>query len=78
MYEGEYRNGKKFGPGTYRYADGHTYEGTLDEMDKKTGKGRLTSTTGNIYEGDFKDDQMSGVGQMRYRKPPRLTRGLIV
>jgi hypothetical protein len=53
-YEGDMKNGKKWGQGKCNYSDGSFYEGAF-ENNKKHGKGLYKASNGDIYEGDFKD-----------------------
>jgi len=35
-------------------------------LGRKEGKGRYTSNTGDIYEGEFREGKRNGVGMYRY------------
>ena len=56
VYEGDWKDGKRHGKGTYKYADGRVYEGDWKD-DNKHGKGTFKSPDGGVYEGDWKDDK---------------------
>ena len=60
-YEGEYRDDKKHGQGTYTWADGTRYEGEYRD-DKKHGQGTYTWADGTRYEGEYRDDKKHGQG----------------
>lgn len=62
VYKGSWQNGLRHGHGTYTY-----YERTANqsvkyvgnwENDKKHGKGTMTFSNGDIYEGDWKNNNM--------------------
>ena len=52
-YEGEVKNGKASGVGTFTFSDGSTYEGKV-KKNKIHGKGKYTDSNGNVYEGKFR------------------------
>ena len=52
-YEGDFRDGKRHGRGTYTWADGARYEGDYHNG-KPHGQGTLTFATGNRYEGRWR------------------------
>ena len=59
-YEGEHKDGKYHGQGTYYYADGDRYEGGFKDG-KKNGHGVLYRTDGSKwYEGQWKDGEPEG------------------
>ena len=51
-YDGEYKNGKREGKGTYTFSDGKKYIGSF-KNGKMHGQGILTSSSGNSYEGKW-------------------------
>lgn len=55
-YDGEWRNGNLDGKGTFTYANGDVFTGTLADGEFKQGKVSLKST-GETFEGSFKDGQ---------------------
>ena len=63
MYEGEWKNGKRHGSGTFRSISGDVYEGQF-QQDRRHGFGKLRTSTGITYEGSWKlgikDGQASG------------------
>jgi hypothetical protein len=63
MYRGEFQDGFMHGRGVLVYCDGTKYEGNFAKS-KRNGKGTATfGTTGNMYTGDWKDDQPHGEGE---------------
>ena len=54
-YEGEFKDGKKHGQGTYKYKDGMIYVGEW-KKGKKHGQGTLTYADGRIENGTFEND----------------------
>ena len=65
-YEGEWRDDKQNGRGTYSFlADnrfkGDRYEGEHRD-DKKNGRGTYYHASGDRYEGEFRDDKKNGRG----------------
>ncbi|HMT03562.1 MAG TPA: hypothetical protein PKD00_09715 [Burkholderiales bacterium] len=65
IYEGEFKNNKKWGKGILTYPDGTTYEGEFED-DKKNGSGQSTYRDGTIYEGEFKNNKKHGKGILTY------------
>jgi hypothetical protein len=62
MYDGEWRDDKYHGVGTYRWANGDCFWGSF-VGGKRNGAGTLIlRSLGCKYEGDFSDDQFGGVG----------------
>ena len=60
-YEGQVRNGKEHGRGTFTWTSGDRYE--RDFLDGKiTGRGIKTWRAGDRYEGDFVDGERTGHG----------------
>ena len=61
IYDGEYKNGKREGKGTYHYKTGEVYEGEwVDGI--REGKGIFTWQDGTKWEGTFHDNEMDGEG----------------
>ena len=54
VYEGEYRDGKEHGRGTFTWGDGGRYEGEWRDG-KPNGRGTATFPNGNRYEGQWHD-----------------------
>jgi hypothetical protein len=65
-YEGEFREGKLNGRGTYVYADGARYEGSFQD-DRRSGQGMFRYADGFRYEGAWSNGLPNGIGI--YRKP---------
>ena len=64
-YDGEYKDGKFDGQGTYIWSDGDMYEGEWKDG-KVHGQGTYTYSSGTKYVGEWKDDQRTGQGTMTY------------
>jgi TolB-like protein len=60
-YEGEFKNDKFNGQGTWSIPDGQKYIGEFKDG-KRHGKGTLTSPDGSKYVGEFKDSKLNGQG----------------
>lgn len=60
-YEGEFRNGKLSGLGTFTYTHGDRYVGNWQD-DKRDGFGIYTQHNGNKYSGHWKDGKPHGHG----------------
>jgi hypothetical protein len=60
-YEGEYRDGKASGRGTYVYTNGDRYEGEWRD-NKLNGRGTYTYATGGRYVGEWRNDRANGRG----------------
>ena len=53
VYEGEVKNGKAHGLGTFTFEDGTKYEGKFSK-NRFHGKGKYTDPEGNVFKGKFK------------------------
>jgi serine/threonine protein kinase len=63
-YTGDFdQNGNFTGNGTYTFANGDVYSGTLKEG-VRTGKGTLTRANGAKYVGDWRNDLANGFGTL--------------
>ena len=60
-YEGEYRDGKMNGRGSYFAVDGERYEGEFKD-DARTGHGIYLTRWGDRYEGNFERSVLQGPG----------------
>ena len=60
-YEGEFRDGVRWGEGSLVWADGDRYEGGW-RNDTMHGQGTLTEADGHRYEGGFRDGEKHGRG----------------
>lgn len=60
-YEGQVRNGKEHGQGTYTWTSGSRYEGDFVDGDFH-GRGTYTWADGNRYEGEWRNDKRTGRG----------------
>ena len=61
VYEGDFRDGKPHGHGTYTYSNGNRYEGDFRDG-KPHGHGTYTSADGRRYEGEWRDSKPHGHG----------------
>ena len=55
-YEGEYKNGKFDGKGSFTFSDGRRYEGQFKNGEKH-GKGTFTFPDGEMWDGEFREDK---------------------
>lgn len=53
-YDGDWVNGQMHGFGTYRFADGATYEGVMQD-DWPNGEGTARYPNGGVYVGRWKN-----------------------
>ena len=60
-YDGEWKNEKRHGQGTYTSADGHKYVGEWRD-DLPHGHGTYTFANGDKYVGEFRADEYHGQG----------------
>jgi hypothetical protein len=67
LYTGEWKNGVKYGHGTYFYPDGSVYEGSWQE-DVRQGWGRQLYPDGSVYEGEWHHETRHGQGLLLLRK----------
>jgi hypothetical protein len=61
VYEGEFRQGKRHGRGTYTWSDGRTYNGEFCDGIIQ-GHGRYTVGNGDVYSCTFVDELRTGLG----------------
>ena len=64
-FEGEYRETKKHGRGTYYHASGERYEGEWRD-NQKNGRGTYYYGSGDRYEGEYRGDKRNGRGTYYY------------
>lgn len=50
------------------HAHTHTHVNTHTTDSQRYGRGKLELSTGEVYEGDFRDDMITGEGEMKYSK----------
>jgi len=66
VYEGNWKDGKRYGAGKYTFASGNmSYDGYWKD-DKRHGEGENTSANGDVYDGYWRGDKMHGEGKMTY------------
>ena len=56
MYEGEYKDGKRHGQGTYTWSGGYKYEGEYKDGEID-GKGTQTFSDGRKWTGEFRKNK---------------------
>lgn len=61
VYEGEIKNSKANGQGTWTHPAGYKYVGEIKDGDR-TGQGTMTWPSGDTYVGAWKDDLRNGQG----------------
>jgi hypothetical protein len=66
IFEGEFKNGKKYGHGKYMYKNGDVYEGEYKDGEKH-GHGKCVYKNGDVYEGEYKDGKKYGHGKCVYK-----------
>jgi hypothetical protein len=64
-YSGNWVSGNRTGKGTYVWSDGLRFEGIW--QDGKRINGKLFYPNGNLYEGEFKNDVISGYGTFTWK-----------
>ncbi len=64
-YDGEFKDGKPHGQGSYSWSSGQKYDGEF-KAGKKYGQGTLTWPDGRKYVGEFKDDKEDGHGTLTW------------
>jgi len=62
-YEGNYKNDKKHGLGTYRWKSGNWYQGNFSN-DNRDGYGEMYWVDGTVYKGEWKNGKESGYGKI--------------
>ena len=65
-YEGEWREGQRYGSGTYCKPNGDVYEGEW-KGDLVDGKGKLRTAHGEVYAGMWKTNRRNGRGRCEYK-----------
>jgi len=65
VYEGDFKNGIRFGAGTYKSADGDEYIGSF-RNDIPEGYGRASYIDGSRYEGEWRHGGINGKGVFTY------------
>ena len=63
IYEGEFKNNKMHGQGTYTFPD---VKKDVDELKptRRTPRGNFPSPVARLYEGEFKDGKIHGKGTL--------------
>jgi len=65
MYDGEWKEDRLHGYGTYNYKNGDVYTGQWSAADMH-GEGVMTYANQDIYDGEWKEDCKDGKGIMKY------------
>ena len=71
-YEGEWKNDKIHGQGTFTYANGDKYVGNYKDGERH-GQGTFTFANGDKYVGNFKDEKFHGQGTYIWSSGKRET-----
>jgi len=66
-YEGEFKDGKRHGQGTYTFKDGRIYVGEFKDG-ASHGQGTIKYKDGSMYVGEFKDGKRHGQGTIKYKE----------
>ena len=66
IYEGEYKNGKRYGRGKLYVSEKEYYDGPFVD-DKMEGRGVYHYANGDVWEGLFENNMKNGVGIMTYK-----------
>jgi len=64
-YNGDWKEGEMVGAGTYKFADGLTYEGTF-VSNRPNGIGKASYSSGTTYDGEWLEGYPHGEGKMVY------------
>jgi len=64
-YDGEWKNGRMHGWGTYKFADGHTYKGRWKDG-RMHGEGVAEYSSGHMYTGSWEIGKYHGRGCFEY------------
>mmetsp|Transcript_18934 Transcript_18934/g.34300 ORF Transcript_18934/g.34300 Transcript_18934/m.34300 type:complete len:476 (-) Transcript_18934:2-1429(-) len=64
-YDGEWKNGRMDGWGTYKFADGHTYKGKWKDG-RMHGEGVAEYSSGHVYTGSWAHGKYHGRGLFEY------------
>mmetsp|Transcript_32327 Transcript_32327/g.59780 ORF Transcript_32327/g.59780 Transcript_32327/m.59780 type:complete len:264 (+) Transcript_32327:189-980(+) len=65
VYEGQFKDGKRHGIGTLKWADGDEYEGEW-KAGKPHGRGTMKYANGDVYKGQFEKDKRHGRGTYKW------------
>lgn len=75
-YWGFFSSGKRSYIGIYAWDNGSVYTGSYEKEGKRTGYGMYTYVDGSIFKGIFVDDNINGLGLMKYKKSGNLVKGV--
>ena len=73
-FKGQWKFNKRNGQGTMVWPDGSSFTG--EWLNDCRVKGKLTMTDDNVYEGQFRDDKLHGVGQITYKRDQLVFKGI--
>lgn len=65
-YEGDFKDDKKHGAGTFKWSNGMRYEGEWED-NKRSGQGRFFWGNGNSFKGEWENDKRNGKGVMYFK-----------
>ena len=75
-YWGFFKNGERFGVGTYLWKNKSTYTGAYVLGGKRNGYGIYTYVDKSVFKGLFIDDKIDGLGVMKYAKSGDISQGV--
>jgi len=65
VYKGRFKNNKKYGKGTKKYANGDEYEGEWKDG-RAHGNGKIMLADGEAHEGEWNDGKMHVKGTKKF------------
>lgn len=75
-YWGFFKDGNRFGIGTYLWNNKSAFTGTYTTGGKRNGYGIYTYVDGSVFKGIFIDDKIDGLGVMKYAKSGDISQGV--
>lgn len=75
-YWGFFKNGQRFGIGTYSWSNKSAYTGSYTEDGKRSGYGIYTYVDGSVFKGIFINDKINGLGVMKYATSGNISQGV--
>lgn len=75
-YWGFFKNGQRYGVGTYVWKNTSAFTGTYTADGKRNGYGMYTYVDRSVFKGMFVNDRIDGLGLMKYNKTGNLVTGV--